>query len=125
MKVSKNFSRYEFECQCGCGFAAADVTLLEALEDARAHFKKTYTNRKVIISVTSGNRCHKHNRKVGGAADSHHVKGMAADFVVNNVHADEVADYLEDKYPDRFGIGRYNDRTHLDSRTKPARWDLR
>ena len=34
MKVSKNFSRYEFECQCGCGFAAADVTLLEALEDA-------------------------------------------------------------------------------------------
>lgn len=23
MKVSENFSRYEFECRCGCGFAAA------------------------------------------------------------------------------------------------------
>lgn len=125
MKVSDNFRRYEFECQCGCGFAAVDVTLLEALEDARAHFKELYPNRKIAVKINSGNRCHDHNLKIGGAPGSYHVKGMAADFVVNNVHADEVADYLEDKYPDWFGIGRYKGRTHLDSRTKPARWDSR
>jgi hypothetical protein len=41
------------------------------------------------------------------------------------VHDDKVADYLEEKYPDKYGIGRYIGRTHLDIRKTKARWDNR
>jgi uncharacterized protein YcbK (DUF882 family) len=125
MQISKNFKRYEFACQCGCGFDAADKTLVDTLEDVREHFVKKYPQRKIFIKINSGNRCLRHNIKVGGATRSKHLYGMAVDFIVNNVHSNEVADYLENKYPDWFGIGRYDNRTHLDSRVKPARWDMR
>ena len=125
MQVSKHFNRSEFACQCGCGFDAVDVALVNALEDARAHFTKKHPKKNIFIKITSGNRCLRHNIKVGGATRSKHLYGMAVDFIINDVHHNQVADYLESKYPDWFGIGRYNGRTHLDSRSKPARWDMR
>lgn len=36
------------------------------------------------ITVTSGYRCEELNRKVGGTATSHHLKGMAADITTGN-----------------------------------------
>jgi uncharacterized protein YcbK (DUF882 family) len=78
-----------------------------------------------LVRIKSGNRCDAHNKAEGGAEGSKHKLGIAADIVVTNVHADEVADYLEDKYPHCFGIGRYKGRTHIDVRVKPARWDNR
>ena len=33
--VSKNFSRSEFACKCGCGFDAVDVDLLAGLQALR------------------------------------------------------------------------------------------
>ena len=36
------------------------------------------------ITVTSGYRCAELNRKVGGTATSHHLKGMAADITTGN-----------------------------------------
>lgn len=120
MRVSNNFLRSEFACKCGCGFDAVDITLNEVLEDVRKHFGGN------SIKITSGNRCPKYNATIPGASSkSQHTKGMAADFRVKNVHEDRVADYLEEKYPDWFGIGRYEGRTHIDVRSTPARWDNR
>lgn len=118
MRVSKYFKRKEFECSCGCGFDVVDTELLKVLEKVRIHFAKP-------ITITSGNRCVAHNRKIGGASKSKHIFGTACDFKVKNVHADIVADYLEEEYPDTFGIGRYKGRTHLDIRKSKARWDKR
>ena len=116
---TKYFKRSEFACKCGCGFDVVDFELLHVLTDVREHFGKP-------VTMTSGNRCIQHNSMtVGASSKSMHVKGMAADFKVEGVHADVVADYLEAKYPDRYGIARYLGRTHIDVRSNKARWDKR
>lgn len=112
------FTRKEFACQCGCGFDTVDFELAKVLDDVREHFK-----RPVIIN--SGCRCAIHNKNEGGSPKSQHLLGTAADIVVKGIYADDVADYLEERYSDTYGIGRYNGRTHIDIRSKPARWDNR
>ncbi len=117
--LSENFNRYEFSCSCGCDFDAVDAELILVLERLRKHF-----NAKVTI--TGGNRCERRNAEVGGSSTSLHQDGKAADVRVEGISADEVADYLERQYPDRYGIGRYLGRTHVDARSGiPARWDRR
>lgn len=120
MKISPHFKRSEFACKCGCGFAAVDIELVTALEYVRTHFKAP-------VTINSGCRCIDHNRAVGGETNppSKHTMGIAADIVVLGVHADRVADYLEQTYPDSYGVGRYNGRTHIDVRDTKARWDKR
>ena len=116
--ISKHFSREEFSCRCGCGWDTVDVELITVLEDVRGFFDSP-------IAINSGNRCPTHNIEVGGSRGSQHIFGKAADFVVKDVHADEVADYLEETYPNSYGIGRYEGRTHVDTRGSKSRWDKR
>lgn len=114
--VSEHFRRSEFACRCGCGFDAADAELLDVLEYVRRCFGN------VPITITSGCRCQDHNAKVGGAPDSQHTKGKAADIKVRYTPPDAVARLLEDKYKGRYGIGRYDGWTHIDVRQNEARW---
>ena len=114
----KFFKRREFECKCGCGFNTVDFELSEVMDDIREHFKEE-------VTITSGCRCRKHNKAEGGEDGSTHLIGQACDFKVKNAHEDVVADYLEKKYPNKYGIGRYNGRTHIDVRLSKARWDMR
>ena len=114
--LTEHFSRHEFACRCGCGMAAADVELLQVLEAVRDFFA-------MPITITGPCRCAGHNAMtVGASLGSYHTKGMAADFTVAGIAAKQVADYLEKMHPDRYGIGRYPDRTHLDVRPNKARW---
>ncbi len=116
-KVSAHFSRAEFACKCGCGFCPVDVDLLAALEDVRLHFG-------AAVTINSGCRCKRHNRREGGSKNSQHCEGLAADFSVAGVDSDIVWRYLLDKYPVEYGIGRYRGRTHIDVNPGPARrWD--
>lgn len=139
-KVSTHFKRAEFACNCGCGFAAADIELVNVLEDVRSHFQGRSPLDQVYIEINSGCRCHSYNEKVQleanpkyvpGSSRSFHVKGMASDIVVwigwhvKQLNPDLVADYLDKKYPLKFGIGRYDTFTHIDTRPYRARWDNR
>ena len=78
------------------------------------------------VTITGPNRCKAQNDRTAGAMPgSQHLYGRACDFVVAGVRPDEVQAYLTMKYGNKFGIGRYSDRTHFDSRSgPPARWDL-
>lgn len=114
MNIS-HFSRSEAACKCGCGFWAQDWELLEVLEDVREFF-----GRPVIVN--SWCRCLAYNTLREGEEDSYHMKAMAADIWVSGIGADIIADYLERRYPDRYGIGRYPSFTHIDVRPKRARW---
>ncbi|OYD24692.1 D-Ala-D-Ala carboxypeptidase family metallohydrolase [Oceanimonas baumannii] len=111
-----HFTRREFACKCGCGFDAVDAELLGVLEQLR----RDLGSRPVII--TSACRCDLHNRRVGGARNSVHKLGKAADIRVKGLLPAQVADYLERTYPGRYGIGRYATFTHIDVRETPARW---
>lgn len=115
MTLHEHFRRREFACNCGCGFDTVDAETLEVLASVRKHFRKP-------VYITSGARCAEHNRDVGGAPNSQHLYGRAADIKVDETDADTVQDWLEAEYP-WLSVGRYLTFTHLDTRTNgPARW---
>ncbi len=112
--ISKHFNRAEFLCKCGCGFSTADIELIAVLEDVREKLGP--------VRINSACRCATHNKAVGGAPDSEHLRGTAADIVVDGISAATVYDYLTQRYPGRYGIGKYKTWTHIDVRLRPARW---
>lgn len=117
-KLTHYFAREEFACGCGCGFDTVDYTLATVLEQLRFDFKRA-------VAVTSGARCAKHNKAVGGEPDSQHLKGKAADIQVAGISTSDVYTYLNKRYPDRFGLGVYDGWVHIDVRGGYARWDKR
>ena len=114
--ISNYFTRKEFECKCGCGFATVDVELLEVLEFVRVSFNKP-------VTINSACRCDSHNSSVGGADGSKHKLGIAADIVVKDIDPLDVYKFLDAAYPVSYGIGKYNSFTHIDVRSGyKARW---
>lgn len=70
------FQNSEFQCTCGaCPVRAPDATLLTLLNTLRASYGKP-------IYITSGWRCDAQNKKAGGAPNSSHLTGQAADILV-------------------------------------------
>lgn len=107
----KKFERWEFACKCGCGFDTVDAELVNVLLDLKKHFGGAR------VTVNSGCRCEKYNAMVGGARNSQHVLGRAADVVVDGVSTTEVYGYLTSKYIGKYGIGRYDSFVHIDTRS--------
>ena len=132
-----HFTRKEAACQCGCKFDVMDYELILMLEDGRSHFSSIYG--KVKIEATGWNRCVTHNEEIQKkyvknyvpfSSESQHPKGKAIDhkyfYWKDNewmqIDSDEVYDYYDNKYPKSCGLGKYKNRTHLDSRSYKARW---
>lgn len=113
--ISQNFNRSEFACRCNCGFDTLSADLIAATQEIRDHFNSP-------VRINSACRCKARNKEVGGARKSKHLEGIAADIVVDDVNPDIVHRYLLDKYPNSHGIGKYKTFTHIDVRTKKARW---
>lgn len=115
VRVSKNFFAYEFECPC-CGGLKIDDKLIDGLQFLRDAVKTP-------ITVVSGYRCLKHNRRVGGAAGSYHVYGMAADLYVPGVTPQKLLTEALKIYVFREGgIGIGPGRFHVDSRNEQSRY---
>ena len=113
-RLSKNFRVLEFACKGNdCNTVKIDTNLIEYLQNIRDHFEKA-------VTINSGYRCSKHNKRVGGATASYHVKGQAADIVVEGVKPLEVAKYAESIGV--LGIGLYDNFVHIDTRTKKSFW---
>ena len=79
----RHWSREEFRCHCGgqsCdGYPAEpDRTLVALLDEVRENFGAP-------ALCSSGVRCRTHNANVGGVANSKHLSGKAADFMVMGV----------------------------------------
>jgi uncharacterized protein YcbK (DUF882 family) len=115
MAISPWFDRSEFACKCECGFNTVDAELLEILDMIRSHYNAR-------VTINSACRCPEHNKSVGGAENSQHLFARAADIVVDGVDPKDVQDYIDTKWPNQYGMGRYNTFTHIDSRSTKARW---
>ena len=111
-KGVKHFKISEFKCK-HCGKVKLDINLLVKLEELR---KKTGP-----LVINSGYRCPTHNRNVGGAPNSQHVKGTAADVRGTRMSANNVYAHAN-KIFNNGGVGRYNTFTHVDVRNGKARW---
>lgn len=116
VRLTKNFNSNEFQCK-GKGHkhnTKIDIDLVNQLQD----FININGYTKAIIS--SGYRCSSHNKTVGGASGSNHVKGKAVDirFYKSNkiVSAKEVCCKAQDY---NFKGIAYIDKNHvhLDNRT--------
>lgn len=116
--LSDNFKVKEFACNDGSDTVLISDDLVELLQKIRDHFG-------VAVTINSGYRTSTYNKKVGGATNSQHVKGTAADIVVKGVDPLTVAQYSEHLMPDSGGIGVYQTFTHVDVRTSRSRWDNR
>ena len=120
--MSKNFNKSEFACHglnCCGGKSEISKDLVAALQKLRDLIGKP-------IKINSGYRCKKHNENVGGAPNSFHVQGLAADISVNGMTIEELKDYVH-KIPEfeNGGIGLYKRWIHVDIRKTKARWDER
>ena len=85
----EHFKKSEFACKCGCGFDEIDLKLVKLLEDIREHFggKPLY--------ISSGCRCAKHNKQVGGVQGSRHVQGKASDIYIQGVSTQDLLNYCK------------------------------
>jgi hypothetical protein len=115
-KISNHFHSTEFRCKCGCGVIKIDENLVNKMEDV---FTKLNAS-KCIIS--SGYRCSKHDKAVGGSGYGQHTKGLAADCI----YYDKEGKIIPSKYVicaaydlgQLKGIAKINNNySHLDNRS--------
>ena len=101
MPGTSNFSLKEFGCSCGCGTNKIKIDLLQALQEVRDALDEP-------MAITSGYRCEQHNKAVGGAPSSSHLKGWAADIAVpSSSYAYDIMEALfETKKFHRIGYGK-------------------
>ena len=118
--LSTNFKSTEFDCHGSgcCSETLIDEQLVKYLQDIRDHFGKP-------VKVSSAYRCATHNKNVGGATSSYHMKGQAADIYITEVKPAEIAKYAESI--GILGIGLYEtDKdgyfVHIDTRATKSFW---
>lgn len=85
----KHFKQSEFTCKCGCGLNNINLNLVNVLEKIRDHFGGH------AVHITSGCRCTKHNKDVGGVQGSRHVIGKASDIYIDNVLTSDLLNYCQ------------------------------
>lgn len=119
--LSPHFSRAEFQCS-GCTpekpcwrncVDTVDAALLTVLERIRGYYGAP-------VRILSGFRCIERNAIVGGAINSQHLYGRAADIVVDGVPPDELYQFLDPWHTG--GQGGYKTFTHIDTRRDRVRW---
>lgn len=113
LPLSDNFTLGEFKSP-DSDFILVHPALVAVLQCVRDHFGAP-------VSINSAYRTPEHNASVGGAAQSKHLLGMAADIKVAGVKPSKVADFLEEY--DVGGLGRYNTFTHVDTFGVMRRWN--
>ena len=122
--MTKNFSKEEFDCSDGSEMNIAIyhnmVKVANQLQILRNYIGKP-------ITINSAYRSEEYNASIGGAKNSQHIMGRAADIVVKGmtplaVHTTielliEKGDMLQG------GLGLYDSFVHYDIRGTKARWD--
>lgn len=119
--ISKNFSFNEFQCKDGSEtpeLVKANIRVLvnTILQPLRDHYG-------VPITILSGYRSAAYNRQIGGARNSQHMTGKAADIKIAGKPANGIADTIEEMFNPR-GLGLYRSFVHVDIRSgRRARWN--
>ena len=113
--LSKNFSRAELVCSCGCKDEIINFDFIERLQKLRSDYGKP-------MVVNSWYRCKPYNAKIGGSKNSQHCRGIAVDIAVDNAVDRMRLVRLACKHGFS-GVGIYASFVHIDARTStPVLW---
>ena len=115
-RITQHFHSTEFRCKCGCGKIYIDETLVNNLEKLFAKLNAS----KCIVS--SGYRCSKHDKAVGGSGGGQHTKGRATDCVYYDKNGKIIPSKIVVCVANDLGIFNgmaiiNNNYSHLDTRT--------
>ena len=123
--LSKNFSKLEVQCLCGCGADKINPVLIEKLQKVR-----NIIGRPIII--TSGVRCEFYNASIKASMNSSHIPdkhgiGNAVDIACTTSKDRHELVELSQKFFKRIGIsgGQYGGFVHLDvdrSKVQEVMW---
>lgn len=116
------FDRQEFACKCGKYCDGYPVAVSESLVQVLDRIRER-TGRPVYIN--SGVRCSRHNANpaVGGASDSRHLYGDAADIRCPGFAVRTLYDIACEVVGNSGGVGLYSWGVHVDTRGYYARWN--
>ncbi len=94
MKLTKNFSKSEFDCSCGCDMP------LKVLHNVQKLAYQLQLLRNIVgtpIKINSGYRCPDYNDNVvkGASKNSQHKLGKAADIVINEMTPQETFELVD------------------------------
>ena len=112
------FGRHEFACKCGkCGGYPVEpserlVRVLDAIREETG----------LPVYINSGVRCPEHNEAVGGADNSRHMDGDAADIRCPGKTPRELYSIADRIVGNTGGVGLYDWGIHVDAREYKARW---
>lgn len=103
------FTAAEMASKDGAKELLLSEELLEVLVMIRDNFEKP-------VIVNSGYRTPAWNAKVGGAGNSYHCKGMAADIRIKDVSPKEIAKFASEYMKNHGGVICYTNFVHVDVR---------
>lgn len=123
-KLSKNFDWSEFQSKDGAPMP----------DFVKENIQKLVKNLEVIraaagapMRINSGYRSPAHNASIGGAKNSFHMKGMAADFTIKGLTIPQSISLIEKLISQgkimEGGLGTYKTFIHYDIQGKKRRWN--
>ena len=112
--LTKDFRVIEFRCKDGSDKILLSPETVNILQSIRDYFGRA-------VYINSAYRNSSYNKKVGGAANSQHVKGTACDIRIDGVPPKAIAAYIEAFFP-KTGCGLYSTFVHIDTRGYKVRW---
>ncbi|APU17105.1 MULTISPECIES: D-Ala-D-Ala carboxypeptidase family metallohydrolase [Actinoalloteichus] len=117
---TRHFNFSEFHSRDGAAFNNGRVGASTVRENVRRLMYKLEAVRKKsgdrAITINSGFRSVSHNAAVGGASNSQHMYGIAADIVISGRSVSQTIGYGQTS--GFSGIIRYSTFTHVDSRAE-------
>ena len=116
VRLSEHFKVYEFRCKDNTEPIFISSDLVFVLEKIRNHFSKP-------VYINSAYRNPAYNAMIGGAKNSMHMYGCAADIHIKGVSPKKIAEYANTIMPNSGGIGIYDNFCHIDVRNVKARWN--
>lgn len=114
-QLAKNFTVREFACKDGTDKVLIDEKLPMVLQFIRARVNRS-------VTINSSYRTESHNKSVGGASNSQHLLGKAADIKVVGYKPQTLANIAREIMPDWGGVGIYDWGIHVDVRDNKSDW---
>tara|TARA_R110001632_G_scaffold196232_1_gene318257 strand:- start:2 stop:376 length:375 start_codon:yes stop_codon:yes gene_type:complete len=124
MKLTKNFSKEEFDSKDGAEMPDEILYNIQKLAN-QLQFIRDYIGKP--IKINSGYRSPEHNASIPGSSkNSQHKLGKAADIVVKGIKPKALVKIIEQLINDgeilQGGLSAYKTFTHYDIRGKKSRW---